>query len=120
QFPLWSLQQFTINNVTVYIFLLFALQELKQENGFERLVLLLSAVLIVLSAGLFIDYFLHINLGLRGSNLNQSTMSESGLNIYRAGGFFQDPQRAGTYLACMITFLLLLVIRGRFSGMKLR
>ncbi|HKQ26583.1 MAG TPA: O-antigen ligase family protein [Burkholderiales bacterium] len=120
QYPLWSLQVFTSENFLVYIFLLFALDQLKRERGFERLVLLLSIGLLVMGIGLFIDHFLHMNLSLRGSNLNQSTLSESGTRIYRAGGFFQDPQKAGTYLACMVTFLLLLSIRGRFRGMKMR
>lgn len=120
QFPLGSLQEFVFKNLTVYFFLLFALDELKRDGGFERLVLLLSVVLLFMAGGLFIDQFLHLNLSLRGSNLNQSTISESGLAIYRAGGFFQDPQRAGAYLACMITFLLLLSVRGRFDGVKMR
>jgi O-antigen ligase len=120
QYPLWSLQQFIVNNLTVYVFLLFAIEEMKREKGFERIVLLLSIVLLVMATGLYIDHFLHMNLSLRGSNLNQDTMSESGLTIYRAGGFFQDPQRAGAYLACMITFLLLLAIRGRFTGTMMR
>ena len=120
QYPLESAQHFVINNLTVYIFLLFALAELKRERGFERLVLLLSIVMIFMAVGLFADRFLHMNLSLRGSALNQSTITESGLTIYRAGGFFQDPQKAGTFLACMITFLLLLSVRGRFRGTRMR
>ena len=120
QFPLWSLQVFTFENFTVYIFLLFALEELKRERGFERLVLVLSIVLIAMAIGLYADHFLHMNLSLRSGNFNQLTFSESGLEIYRAGGFFQDPQKAGAYLASMITFLLLLSVRGRFHGMQMR
>ncbi len=73
-----------------------------------------------MTIGLCADHFLHMNLSLRGSALNQSLMSESGLTIYRAGGFFQDPQKAGAYLACTITFLLLLSVRGRFRGTPMR
>ena len=119
QYPLWSLQVFTFENVTVYIFLLFALEELKRDRGFERLVLVMSIVLIAMALGLYLDRFLQMNLSLRGSNLNQLTYSESGLAIYRAGGFFQDPQKAGAYLGSMITFLLLLSVRGRFRGMQM-
>jgi O-antigen ligase len=120
QYPLWSVQEFFFRNFIGYVFLLFVLEELKRDGAFERLVLLLSIVALVMAGGLFVDHFLHMNLSLRGSNFNQVAISESGLSIYRAGGFFQDPQRAGAYLAFMITFLLLLNIRGRFSGMKLR
>jgi O-antigen ligase len=120
QYPLRSLQVFTFENLTIYIFLLFALEELKRDRGFERLVFVLSIVLIVMAIGLYIDHFLHINLSMRGSNLNQLTFSESGVPTYRAGGFFQDPQKAGAYLGSMITFLLLLSVRGRFKGMAMR
>jgi O-antigen ligase len=120
RYPLGSAQDFIFNHLTVYIFLLFALAELKRERGLERLVLLLSIVMIFMAIGLCADRFLHMNLSLRGSALNQSTLTESGLTIYRAGGFFQDPQKAGTYLACTITFLLLLSVRGRFRGTRMR
>lgn len=119
-FPLWSLREFILRNVLVYVFMLFALEELGREKGLERLALLLSVVLLAMSAGLFIDHFLQLNLSLRGSNLNQATVTASGLSIYRAGGFFQDPQRAGTYIACSIAFLLVLASRGRFAGMPMR
>jgi O-antigen ligase len=120
RYPLWSLKIFTFKNLTVYFFLLFALYELQREKGFERLVLLLSIASIFLAMGVCIDYFLQMNLSLQGSNVNQSTFSDSGLAIYRAGGFFQDPQKAGAYLACMITFLVLLSVRGRFRGLAMR
>ncbi|SRR6266480_1154103 len=118
QFPLTSLQTF-IENFAVYIFFLFALNELRRGGGVERLVLLFSIVLIFVAIGLFVDHFLHVNLSLRGSNLNQLSYAV-GLEIWRAGGFFQDPQSAGAFLACIITFLLLLSVRGRFRGMRMR
>ena len=102
-----------------YGFFLYALRELRRKGGLERLSLLFSIVLLCMTAGLFVDHFLHINLSLRGSNLNQLTYS-SGLEIYRAGGFFQDPQKGGAFNACLITFLLILAVRGRFRAMKLR
>lgn len=118
QFPLSSLLVFGVS-FAAYVFFLFALDELGRERGFERLVLLLSIVSLFMAAGLFIDHFLHVNLSLRGSNLNQLTHL-AGMEIRRAGGFFQDPQKGGAFLACMITFLLLLSVRGRFRGTKMR
>jgi O-antigen ligase len=117
-FPLLSLETYILN-FAIYAFFLFALEELGRERGLERLVLLLSIVVLFAAAGLVIDHVLHVNLSLRGANLNQMSYSY-GFELYRAGGFFQDPQRAGTFLACMITFLLLLAVRGRFRGMGLR
>ncbi len=118
QFPLLSLVIYIVT-FAAYVFFLFTLDELGHERGFERLVLLLSIVLLFMAAGLFIDHFLHVNLSLRGSNLNQLSYL-AGMEIRRAGGFFQDPQKGGAFLACMITFLLLLSIRGRFRGTKMR
>lgn len=120
QYPLWSLREFTLTQFAGYVFFLFVLDELKREGGFERLVLLLSITLLTLSLGLYVDHFLHMNLSLQGSNPNQLSYSASGLLIYRAGGFFQDPQKAGAFLGCMITFLLLLSVRGRFRGLRMR
>lgn len=118
QYPLVSLLTFILN-FAIYAFFLYALDELGREGGLERLVLLFSIVLLVMAGGLFVDHFLHLNLSLRGGNLNQFSYA-GGVEIWRAGGFFQDPQRAGAFLACMITFLLLLAVRGRFHSMKTR
>jgi O-antigen ligase len=118
QFPRWSLLAFFLC-FTVYAFFLYVLDELRRERGFERLVLLLSIVLILMAIGLFIDHVLHVNLSLQGGNVNQLNYV-AGREIYRAGGFFQDPQKGGAFLASMITFLLLLSVRGRFRGMKMR
>lgn len=118
QYPLLSLMVFALN-CSVYAFFLYTLYELRREGGFERLVFLLSIVSLFMASGLFLDRILHVSLSLRGSNMGQLTYA-AGLEIYRAGGFFQDPQKAAAFLACMITFLLLLSVRGRFRGMKMR
>ena len=118
QFPLLSLQALVVN-FAIQAFFLFTLDELKRKDGLELLVLLLSIVTLFMAIGLFVDHVLHMNLSLRGSNLNQLSYV-AGMEVWRAGGFFQDPQRAGAFLACTITFLLLLSIRGRFHNMKMR
>ena len=118
QFPWLSLQVFIVN-FALYAFFLYSLDEMRREGGLERLVLLWSTVLLFMAAGLFIDHFLHVNLSLRGGNSNQLTYA-AGMEIYRAGGFFQDPQKGGAFLSCLITFLFLLSVRGRFRGMQLR
>lgn len=117
QFPVLSLE-IAILIIGIYAFFLFTLDELKRDGGFERLVLLWSLLLIVMAFGLYVDKFLHVNLSLRGSNLNQLSYA-GGVEIWRAGGFFQDPQRAGAFLAGMITFLLVLAVRGRLRSAKL-
>jgi O-antigen ligase len=103
----------------LHTFFWFALAEQRRSNGFERLVLLLAGVLLVMALGVFADHVLRMNLSLRGANLNQLTYL-AGLEIYRAGGFFQDPQRAGAFLATLVTFLLVLTLRGRFASPKIR
>jgi len=104
---------------TYHTFFWFVLAEHRRENGFERLALFLAGTLLVLALGVGIDYALRMNLSLRGANLNTLTYLE-GLEIYRAGGFFQDPQRAAAFLAGAITFLLVLTLRGRFEHPRTR
>ncbi|HXC39314.1 MAG TPA: O-antigen ligase family protein [Burkholderiales bacterium] len=101
-----------------YAFFLLVLDELKRERGFERLVMLMALVSIVIAAGLFIDSSLHVNLSMRGGNLNQVTYV-GGVPVWRAGGFFQDPQRAGAFLGCLVAFFFMLSVRGRFRGQPL-
>ena len=118
QFPALSLVRF-VATFALYTFFWFALAEQQRRNGSERLVLLLAGVLLVTALGMFADHFLRSNLSLRGANLNQISYL-SGLEIYRAGGFFQDPQRAGAFVATLVTFLLVLTLRGRFESPKIR
>jgi O-antigen ligase len=117
-FPLLSLVTL-VAMFALHTFFWFALAEQRRSNGFERLVLLLAGVLLVMALGVFADHVLRMNLSLRGANLNQLTYL-AGLEIYRAGGFFQDPQRAGAFLATLVTFLLVLTLRGRFASPKIR
>ena len=117
QFPLVSLLAYSMC-FSIYVFFVFALDELRREGGFERLVFLLSTVLIIMAIGFFADHFLGVNLSLQESALNQVTYL-SGLQISRARGFFQDPLKGGAFLSCLITFLLVLSVRGRFHDGKL-
>jgi O-antigen ligase len=119
QFPALSLMMFILG-FGVYAFFLFALDELRRERGFERLVLLFSIVLLFMASGLLIEHFLRVPLHMQGANFNQLSYSGAGFEIHRAGGFFQDPQKAGAFLSCLTTFLLLLALRGRFRDMKTR
>jgi O-antigen ligase len=118
QFPLVSLLSFSMC-FSIYAFFVFALDELRREGGFERLILLLAVVLIIMAIGFLADHFLGVNLSLHDRSLNQVTYLD-GLQVYRARGFFQDPLKAGAYVSCLITFLLVLSVRGRFRGGALR
>jgi O-antigen ligase len=109
----------TVAIVGLHGFLLFACAELRRASGFERMVTLLCCTTLLIALGLFVDHWTHINLGLRGSNLNQLTYV-GGLAVWRAGGFFQDPQRAGAYLSAVLSFLLVLAARNRLHGRALR
>jgi O-antigen ligase len=102
-----------------YVFFWFVLQELQRPGGMERLVGMLSAATGLVAVGLFIDYIFHVNLSLQGANLNQVTYIGQ-MSIWRAGGIFQDGQKAGAFLSTMLVFLLVLGVRGRFSGRGLR
>jgi len=103
-----------------YVFFWFVLQELRRPAGLERVVGLLALTGIIVAAGLFLDHYLHINLSLLGTNFNQFTQADNGRFIWRAGGFFQDGQKAGDFLAALLTFLLVLLVRGRCRAGWLR
>lgn len=105
--------------IAVYTFFLCSLQELRRNDGFGLLVMIWAGATIVLSLGLFVDHFLHLNLSFRGGNLNQLTYL-AGREVWRAGGFFQDPQKAGAFLASMIAFLAVLAARDRFPAWPMR
>jgi O-antigen ligase len=98
-----------------YVFFLFAVQELQRPGGLERLASLLCIAIIVVFAGLCVDHYLHLNLSFGGSNPNQVSRTGT-MTVWRAGGFFQDPQKAGAFLATSMAFLLVLGVRGRFRG----
>lgn len=98
-----------------YVFFLFALQELRRAGGLERLVGLLCFAVIVVVVGLCVDHYLHLNLSFGSGNPNQLSRTNT-LTVWRAGGFFQDPQKAGAFLAAAMGFLLVLGVRGRFRG----
>jgi O-antigen ligase len=124
--PCVVLAQFPVHSAIIlglmfalYAFFLLALAELKRERGFERLVMLLSIASIVMAIGVLIDFTFQVNLSTHGGNINQLSYSQNG-EIYRAGGFFQDPQRAGDFFATLITFQLVLAVRGRFRGRFMR
>lgn len=102
-----------------YVFFWFVLDELRRPSGFERLAGLLAMSVLIVAMGLVIDHFFQMNLSFGGGNLNQRTMTAEGV-IWRAGGFFQDPQKAGGFLAALLTFLLVLLLRGRFHQSWLR
>ena len=118
QFPALSAVRY-VATFALHTFFWFALAEQGRRNGSERLVLMLAGVLLVVALGVVADHALRLNLSLRGANLNQISYL-AGVEIYRAAGFFQDAQRAGAFIATVVTFLLVLTVRGRFASPKIR
>jgi len=116
QFPLMSLIA-AASIGGLYTFFLLALAEQRRPDGFERLVVLLAAVLVVMALGTFVDYVFRMNLSLREGNLNRLTYLGF-TQIYRPGGFFTDPQSAGAFMATLVTFLVVLTLRGRFRAAR--
>lgn len=95
-----------------YVFFWFVLQELQRPGGLERLVGMLGATTMVVALALFVDYAFHINLSMQGANLNQITYVGH-MSIWRAGGIFQDGQKAGAFLSASLVFLMVIGMRGR-------
>lgn len=75
----------------------------------------------MLMAGLFLAAVAVIaerafGVNLSGSSMNLNALSEdSYLAVRRAGGFFQDPQKAGQFLACFIAYFSILWSRRFFK-----
>lgn len=103
-----------------YVIFWLTLDELRRPSGFERLVALLAITALVVAAGIAIDHTFHMSLSFGGGNLNQLTVTADGGVLWRAGGFFQDPQKAAGFLAALLAFLLVLLVRGRFRARWLR
>lgn len=119
QFPVVSAVDLIVL-FAAYAFFLLCLSELRREGGFERLIVLFSVAAIVMAVGVLIDSVWHVNLSMRGTNLNRVTYSEGGVEIYRASGFFQDPQHCGAFFAVLTTFQIVLALRGRFTSPAVR
>lgn len=103
----------------IFVFLIFSIENICVENGFEKLVLRLGIVILILTAGVLIDRFAHINLTLGGGNPNQNLLLNGEL-IRRAAGFFQDPQKSAQFFGCAGAFYFVLLIRGRFPSGLMR
>jgi O-antigen ligase len=112
--PVIAIQQLLLQ-FAAYVFFWLTLQELQRPGGFDRLAGLLSVAVIVVSAGVVVDATLHLNLTPGGGNLNQRTVTR-GMEVWRAGGFFQDGQKAGAFLSASLAFLLVLSVRQRLAG----
>lgn len=120
--PCVALSRFPLTSVIataavcgLYTFFLLALAEQRRRDGFVRLAVLFAAVLLIMALGIFVDYAFRVNLSLREDSLNRLTYLGF-TQIYRPGGFFHDPQAAGAFIGTLVTFLLVLTLRGRFRG----
>lgn len=103
-----------------YVVFWLTLDELRRPSGFERIAALLAMAVLVVAAGITIDHTFHMSLSFGGGNLNQLTIMPDGSVLWRAGGFFQDPQKAAGFLAALLAFMLVLLVRGRFRARWLR
>ncbi len=102
-----------LENFLIYTFFLAMLQELASEDGGESLLLLFSIAVIILAIGGLFEKVTHINLSLHGTNINQITLA-AGAFIHRAGGFFQDPQKAAQFMGCAGVLLFSVALGRRF------
>lgn len=103
----------------IYVFFLATLRELETNEGAERLFLLLALSTVVLAIGTLIERVAHINLSMSSANLNQLS-NAGGMFIHRAGGFFQDPQKAAQFFSCAALLLFSIAIGRPFSSAKIR
>lgn len=94
--------------------LLRACDDVKDWN--ERIAFWAAVALTLVAAGIVFERFTRINLSLADANLNAD--AEAG--IYRAGGFFQDPQKAAQFMGCFFTFFVVLLVRRVATATKVQ
>jgi O-antigen ligase len=78
------------------------------EDALRLITRWIAIATIVASAAVVFDHFTLINLAMTGG-YNLNAFAEAG--IYRAGGLFQDPQKAAQFLGSFMTYLVVLASR---------
>lgn len=68
----------------------------------------LTAIAVIVVSGMIVFERL-TKISLFSANLNLNVMVDA--RIYRAGGLFQDPQKAGQFLACFLAYFVVLLSR---------
>ena len=80
----------------------------QSDGGYQRLNRWIAVALILVAASIVFERITKINLSF--TSLNHNAMGENG--IYRAGGFFQDPQKAAQFASCFGIYFFVLLLRG--------
>ncbi|WP_319548772.1 O-antigen ligase family protein [Desulfogranum marinum] len=99
-----------------YVFFITIHAYLSEKDAFVNIVKYLAVALTLVSLAIFFERVTGINLSGASKNLNAFV---EGANVYRYGGFFQDPQKAGQFLAVGGTFLILLICQNVPLGRKI-
>lgn len=102
--------------VLCYVFFITIHAYLSEKDALVDIVKYLAIALIFVSLSIFFERLTGINLS--GSSKNLNAFIEE-LNIIRSGGFFQDPQKAGQFLAVGTTFFTLLICQNVPLGSKI-
>jgi O-antigen ligase len=80
----------------------------RPEDALGLITRWIAIATIIASAAVVFDHFTLINLAMTGG-YNLNAFAEAG--IYRAGGLFQDPQKAAQFLGAFMTYLVVLACR---------
>jgi O-antigen ligase len=102
--------------VLCYVFFITLHAYLSEKGAFIEIVKYLAIALTFVSLSIYFERLTGINLSGTSKNLNAFV---EGVNIFRFGGFFQDPQKAGQFLAVGSTFLILLICQNIQLGRKI-
>ena len=102
-----------LSNFVLYLLFIAFVHECCRAPSNDRLLRLLMYATLMLCAGVVVDRFTGLNLSLESFNPNQLSL-QGGEVLTRARGFFGDPQKAAQFMACVVCFFTVLLVRGRF------
>lgn len=98
-----------------YVALIYFLNNSK--NALLKINFLLMLTLWIISCFIFLEKIWGIKLSFTGLNLNALSYID-GLQIRRAAGLFQDPQKVAQFIGCFFVYFVVLLVRGYFNSFK--
>ena len=101
--------------VGAYMVFVLLRHYLSSEEIRANVDVILVGVMVVVALSVLLERFTGINLSNSGTSLNSISIIDQN-TIQRVGGIFQDPQKAGQFLAVLIVYIAVLWSRGIFSS----
>lgn len=105
--------------LAIYIIFVLAHHYFQNPGWTEKFHLSLATALLIVSVAILFEKVTGINLSLSNENIN-ALRYEGGLEVRRAAGFFQDPQKAAQFVACIAAYFSILLGQKSLRGSLLK